>query len=158
MASDSDEGFSSSNDAGVITEKDRVRDHLQSAISDIRSNNTSFATFNQCNTMSLPGLFVEGLGHVDVPISPEVANRLLAYGIQAPFGKRDQTVIDSTIRLTKEIDNSKVRFENSAWNEFLTGVAASASSALGVFTDQIRAEFYKMLIYDKDCHFKAHRE
>jgi hypothetical protein len=78
---------------------------------------------------------------------------------QAPFGKANQTLVDETVRKTWEIDGNKVSFSNKAWHGWLEGVIRTVAEDLGIAgPNSVRAELYKMLLYEKGAMFKPHKE
>jgi hypothetical protein len=58
-----------------------------------------------------PSLNVEGLGVIGFPLSEAAAKHLISGCTQAPFGKGEQTIVDTSVRDTWEIDASQVRIE-----------------------------------------------
>lgn len=136
-----------------------IKYRFENVVSRITSSG-SFATFAQSAALVLPGLLIQGFGNVETPISSEQARLLFNHGRQAPFGKGNETLFDTSIRQTQEIDGADIQFQNEDWSNWLNGVVSSAASALGVpaAADTVHAELHKMLIYNEDCHFKAHRE
>lgn len=70
-------------------------------------------------------------------------------------------MVDETVRKTWEIDGSRVSFSNQAWHGWLDDrVVRTAAENLGVASDPscIRAELYKMLLYEEGAMFKPHKE
>jgi len=81
---------------------------------------------------SLPGLLVEGVGHVPLPLTSLFAKKLVAVTDQAPYGHGMETVADKSVRNTWQIEPSRVRLENAAWNDALDSLVSRAVHALGV--------------------------
>jgi hypothetical protein len=69
-----------------------------------------------------------------------------------------KTVIDTTIRKTWQIEPQKIRLENPAWSVALEQLTAQAAIALGVEANRVRAELYKVLLYEPGGFFKKHRD
>lgn len=54
-----------------------------------------------------PGLEVEGVGQIELPLSHDSAPALIEVCNQAPFGKGSSTLVDKQVRDTWEVDASK---------------------------------------------------
>jgi hypothetical protein len=99
-----------------------------------------------------PRLSIDGIGTVGLPLSERDAKAIVSCAIQAPFGKGDQTVVDTKVRDTWEIEPAKVAFENPAWTPWLENfVFSSVWSGLGVAPSKTtpRCELYKLLLYEQ---------
>ncbi|KAF6756350.1 hypothetical protein DFP72DRAFT_1044931 [Ephemerocybe angulata] len=108
-----------------------------------------------------PGLTVEGLGLIGLPLSERDAKLLISRAAQAPFGKGDQTVIDTDVRDTWEIEPANVSFANPKWKEFIDQTAfKTVWATLGVapYTTMPRCELYKLLLYQEGSHFLPHQD
>ena len=100
--------------------------------------------------MPNPGLHIDGLGAIGLPLNEREAQLLICKATQAPFGRGSETVVDTAVRDTWEIDPGKITFANPKWDEYVTFVATTAVwSALGLapFGTQPRCELYKLLLY-----------
>lgn len=156
MASD---GNLSANTASSVSEYTHLTSSIYDCISDVHAAG-SFATFGSLDNFVLPGVVVDEIGAIRLPLSSDDAHSLIRVSRQAPFGKGNQTLIDETVRKTWEIDGSKVSFSNKAWHAWLDGVVQKAAEELGVAAspNSVRAELYKMLLYEKGAMFKPHKE
>lgn len=114
-----------------------------------------------------PRLKLNQVGVVGLPMSGDVAKRVISKCTQAPFGKGERTVVDKNVRDTWEMDTTKVRhsqslmkqlstpqviFENPAWKKWIERtIVPEVCESLGVnvTTTMPRAEFYKLLLYEK---------
>jgi hypothetical protein len=54
-----------------------------------------------------PSLEVEGVGPIALPLLPVQAEQLIAVAEQAPYGRGEETVIDTNVRRTWQIDAAK---------------------------------------------------
>ena len=104
-----------------------------------------------------PGLTVEGVGAIKLPLMPKQAKELIAVGRVAPFGKGTKTLTDTKVRRTIEVDASQIQLSD-AWNQMISGLVASVGTELGLETDQLEANLYKLLLYETGGHFKPHRD
>ena len=59
-----------------------------------------------------PGLDVDGVGRVPLPLTKQTAKRILSVGDQAPCSRSTETIMDTTVRDTIQIDASNIRFMN----------------------------------------------
>ena len=107
--------------------------------------------------MRAPRLEVEGVGPIALPLLPVQAQQLIAVAEQAPYGRGAETLIDSQVRRTWQIDEARVHLEGQGWTETLTNIVTWAAASLGV-TGLVAAELYKLLIYDEGSFFVSHRD
>ncbi|RYP06194.1 hypothetical protein DL764_003286 [Monosporascus ibericus] len=104
-----------------------------------------------------PDIFVEGVGPISLPLSEVQAKKLITKSHQAPFGKGSETIVDTSVRNTWEINPEQFQIRSPQWNGFLDNVLRKVARELGI-SPPISAELYKMLLYEKGAMFKAHRE
>jgi len=104
-----------------------------------------------------PGLEVLGVGPIALPLLPFQAEQLIAAARRAPFGRGEQTLIDTDVRRTWQIHARQVRIQSRAWAGTLAGIVAQVAEGLGV-PEPIEAELYKLLIYDEGDFFVSHRD
>ena len=137
----------------------KLKELILDRISEVHSSG-SFATSSSFDTYVLPGISVHGVGDIQIPLSFHDAQALIQSSRKAPFGKSDQTLIDETVRKTWEIDGSRISFSNNAWHSWLQGIVRTVIRDLGVQggAENVKAELYKMLLYEKGAMFKPHRE
>ncbi|KAF8844491.1 hypothetical protein BDN67DRAFT_962852 [Paxillus ammoniavirescens] len=108
-----------------------------------------------------PGLHIDGLGLIGLPLSHRDAQFIKETSIQAPYGKGTQTVVDKNVRDTWEIDPQRIQFTNPAWKPYIDGtVVDMVRKALGaaVPTTPPRCELYKLLLYETGSHFLPHQD
>jgi hypothetical protein len=108
-----------------------------------------FALSETFASTPLPGLHIDGIGVIGFPLSERDAKLIEAAATQAPFGKGTETVVDTTVRDTFEINPDKFSFKNPAWTEFLQTVTKKVADGLGLPPNRLlpRAELYKLLLY-----------
>lgn len=118
-------------------------------------------TGNFCSTGSapffLPGLGVAGVGELAFPLPAAQARELIAVAEAAPYGKGEKTVLDAGVRRCWQIDAKRLSFHSAAWKKFLQQTVARVAGELGI-EGKVSASPYKLLIYEKDGHFKPHRD
>ena len=120
----------------------------------------SFATSLSYTTIPNPCLDIEGYGTIGLPLSQHDAQAIIQRSRQAPFGKGEETLVDTSVRKTWEIDASKLTIKNPAWAGFFDLVLRMVVQNLGVEggAEHVRAEPYKLLLYEEGCIFKPHRD
>lgn len=104
-----------------------------------------------------PGIEVDGLGAIRLPLRPAKAKQLVAHCRVAPYGKGTQTLVDTKVRNTFELDPKQFRL-GQEWNSAVDGAAQLAADQLGLPAEQIEARLYKLLVYEKGGFFLPHRD
>jgi hypothetical protein len=116
-----------------------------------------FITTGQVPLM-VPGLYVDGVGEVPLPVPPNAAQALIAQAKAAPFGQGSQTITDDTVRKTWEIDASALSFRNPAWPDTLDQILQAVQQGLGLTQKDVQAHLYKLLIYETGGFFLPHQD
>ncbi|MEI6412672.1 MAG: 2OG-Fe(II) oxygenase [Pseudomonadota bacterium] len=132
-----------------------VADKLAEILSQIRHPG-DFYTAGRWEMLA-PRLEVEGVGPVALPLLPIQAEQLIAVALQAPYGRGEETLVNTEVRRTWQIDAGRVRIQGQGWARSLEGVLAQVVAGLGV-TGQVSAELYKLLVYDTGSFFVSHRD
>lgn len=104
-----------------------------------------------------PQLEVEGVGQIALPLLPSQAMQLVAAAERAPYGRGEQTLLDTAVRRTWQIGPDRVQIQGRGWARTLSGILARVCDGLGV-TEPVQAEFYKLLLYDEGSFFASHRD
>jgi predicted 2-oxoglutarate/Fe(II)-dependent dioxygenase YbiX len=115
-----------------------------------------FCAVGACEILA-PGLEVEGIGPIALPLLPTQAEQLVAVAKRAPFGRGEQTLVDTDVRRTWQIDADQVRIHGHGWARSLARIVEQAAGGLGV-TGPVAAELYKLLVYDEGSFFVSHRD
>lgn len=141
-----------------FTETSELRQSLQTSVESVEGNGSfaSQARFDEVN----PGLEVEGLGRFGMPLSEPEIRRLMLSSHQAPFGKGEETIVDTSVRKTWEIDATKIRLCNPSWPAARQRILEHACRELGIpdGTEHVEAQLYKLLIYEPGAMFKPHKD
>lgn len=103
-------------------------------------------------------LEVKGVGSIKLPISATTAKALIKQARQAPFGWRDKTVLYTNIRNVWEFAKSKVKIDKREWNKTLYPALEKLRAALGLPDGKLKADLYKMLVYEKGQFFVPHQD
>jgi predicted 2-oxoglutarate/Fe(II)-dependent dioxygenase YbiX len=104
-----------------------------------------------------PHLVVAGVGPIALPLLPVQAQQLIAVAERAPYGRGKETLIDTTVRRTWQIDPDRVQITGRHWERTLADIVARAAAGLGA-TGPVVAELYKLLVYDTGSFFVSHRD
>jgi hypothetical protein len=104
-----------------------------------------------------PGIEVDGLGAIRLPLRPATAKKLVGLCQVAPYGKGTQTLVNRKVRNTLELDPQKFRL-SQVWNSAVARAAPLAAEQLGLPAEQVEARLYKLLVYEKGGFFLPHRD
>jgi hypothetical protein len=117
----------------------------------------SFATFATCPNAANPGIMIAGIGRVGLPLSERDAQAIIKISHQAPFGKGSNTIVDTAVRNTRELNLDQFKLENPSWQQTLQGIVTEVKEKLGICSE-VEAVLYKMLLYEEGAMFKPHKE
>lgn len=106
----------------------------------------------------LPGMSVAEVGKVSFPLGEHQAQALIAQAKQAPFGKGSETITDTSVRRTWEVDASQIEISNPQWHDKVASTLQNIKKDLALEGKEIKAELYKLLIYEKGSFFLPHRD
>ncbi|KAL2211650.1 hypothetical protein CC79DRAFT_1363949 [Sarocladium strictum] len=115
-----------------------------------------FATFDQYQSQRIRSIKVKDVGDVSLPLKETQARQMIEKARLAPFGKGTETIVDTSVRNTWELNPDQFEL-GSEFSSILDLVRAKVRVDLGIRTN-IRAELYKMLIYEKGALFKPHKD
>jgi predicted 2-oxoglutarate/Fe(II)-dependent dioxygenase YbiX len=103
-------------------------------------------------------LDVDGVGTLSLPVPPEQAQRLVAAAERAPYGRGDETRVDTEVRKVWQIGAERVHLPDEAWAQTLARIVERATEGLGVSDLPTDAVLYKLLVYDEGSFFVEHRD
>lgn len=69
-------------------------------------------------------LDVTGVGPVALPLLSAQAEQLIAVAEQAPYGRGSETVVDTEVRRTWQLDAAQARISGRRWEEDLARIVA----------------------------------
>ncbi|KAF5599829.1 2OG-Fe(II) oxygenase superfamily [Fusarium pseudoanthophilum] len=130
------------------------KEDLLDALDNIQSAG-SFAFSAPVARTSDISVSVNGVGNIPLPLGESQAQQIIAQARQAPYGKGSDTLVDTAVRNTWELDPSQ--FNIGSVDRLIQAVCGHAAKRLGISVP-IRAEIYKMLVYEKGAMFKAHTD
>jgi predicted 2-oxoglutarate/Fe(II)-dependent dioxygenase YbiX len=132
-----------------------VADELATLLSTVRRPGGFYASGT--TEMFAPGLEVDGVGCVALPLLPIQVEQLVAVAQRAPFGRGEETVVDTEVRRTWQIGADRLRISSKRWAGTMEAILARVGDGLGV-AEPIVAELYKLLVYDQGSFFVSHRD
>ncbi|VFM99224.1 MAG: Predicted 2-oxoglutarate- and Fe(II)-dependent dioxygenase YbiX [Candidatus Kentron sp. G] len=106
----------------------------------------------------MPGLTVDDVGLISLPLGPDQASALIARCRQAPYGKGTETIVDTGVRRTWELDPDAFQLTNPKWKNLLADILAKVESELGFSGSRLKAHLYKLLVYEKGGFFLPHQD
>lgn len=105
----------------------------------------------------LPGLDVVGVGTVGMPVSAADAMRLIAQAAQAPYGRGEETIVDTEVRRVWQLEPSQFTLRNDAWQGHVAAIVDAVKQQLGI-DEAVTADLYKLLVYEPGSFFAPHRD
>ncbi len=105
-----------------------------------------------------PGLRLEGVGEIGLPLNPIQIKEIIKIAKKAPFGKGRQTITDPSVRSAWEIDAGQLSFGNKDWKKNTEKIINAAKKGLGIEKQPVTASLYKMLIYEPGDFFLPHKD
>jgi hypothetical protein len=139
--------------------RDKLIKDLDECLTNIQSDG-SFALFEALNNAPNPGLYIKGSGTIGLPLSDHDAQAIISASHEAPFGKGEETIVDTGVRKTWEVSPGEFELKNPAWQPFIESIVAKVSAGLGVDAagKGVAAQLYKLLLYEEGAMFKPHQE
>jgi hypothetical protein len=129
---------------------------LESILSNVNRPG-SFCTHGSME-MPLPKVEVKGTGILSFPLQSDQANKLINKASQAPFGRGEKTIVDTSVRKVWQISPDDVALSGASWALHFQEILSKVKTGLGCQDISVRAELYKMLVYTKGGFFLSHRD
>jgi hypothetical protein len=108
-------------------------------------------------TPVLPGLEVKGVGSIGCPVAAADAKRLIAKATQAPYGRGEETIVDTNVRRVWQIEPSQFSLRNAEWNTHVAAIVDAVKLEFGI-RQKVSPQLYKLLVYEKGSFFASHRD
>jgi predicted 2-oxoglutarate/Fe(II)-dependent dioxygenase YbiX len=106
----------------------------------------------------LPGLNVAGLGPIGFPLTAAQAKELKTLCRQAPYGKGEKTVVDTSVRRVWQLDPDQFTLTNPEWQQFLRETVQTVQTGLGLAGQKLESHLYNLLLYEPGSFFLPHRD
>ncbi|RYO80570.1 hypothetical protein DL764_009885 [Monosporascus ibericus] len=107
-----------------------------------------------------PDLEVAGTP-IPLPLTARDAQAIRGACRLAPYGKGEATLVDESVRKTWELGRDEFRLANQPdWDAFVADALLRdlAEKALGMPSSGVRAEPYKLLLYEEGSFFRKHKD
>ncbi|KAI1025443.1 hypothetical protein LB504_012565 [Fusarium proliferatum] len=155
--SDNDEDKQSgANNSSTMATKDDFKVNLLKAIKDVKIVG-KFAFDQEIEIPEDFSISVRGVGDIKLPLKKAQAVKIITQARQAPFGKGSDTIVDTSVRKTWELDPEQFTIGGDEWSNYLKELCELVAQKMGIKTP-VHAELYKMLLYEKGAMFKAHTD
>ncbi|XXH00494.1 hypothetical protein Hte_006840 [Hypoxylon texense] len=133
---------------------DGLKEDLLECLDEIRTTDDIGVTKEYCSFVN-PGLTVAD-NLIPLPLVPRDAETIKGACREPPFGRGDETVVDTSVRKTWELDATQFKCSNPEWVAYLTKLSKDAAESLAL--SNVRAEPYKLLLYEEGSFFKPHKD
>ncbi|KIV86410.1 hypothetical protein PV11_02022 [Exophiala sideris] len=138
-------------------------EEIKPRICDILSKITGPSTFACGETISEypnPGLILNEHGGIGLPLSEHDAEAIISKARQSPFGKGAETLVDTTVRRSWQLEPSQFQIRNPQWNSTVNKILGQVYTNLGLSggAQNVSAQLYKLLLYEEGAFFKPHKD
>jgi hypothetical protein len=106
----------------------------------------------------LPGLEVEGFGPIGLPLVPRQAQELIQHCEQAPYGKGEETRVDTDVRRVWHLKPERFALTNPDWEPFLKQTLRQVREGLGLEKQKLESHLYDLLLYEPGSFFLPHKD
>ncbi|PLB53979.1 hypothetical protein P170DRAFT_469455 [Aspergillus steynii IBT 23096] len=136
-----------------------VRERLLRVLEDVQTSG-NFMTSGKHDAGVIPGLHISNVGTIRLPISAEDARAMIQSCHMSPYGKGNETLVNESVRKSWELDAKEVSFQNPAWKYEVRAAVDRALAGLGLNANpqEVKAELYKVLIYEEGAFFLPHQD
>ena len=120
----------------------------------------TFATSRELPNAANPGLDVDEVGRVGLPLTDRDAVAISKVCHEAPFGKGSETKIDPSVRKTWELNPTQWRTCNPVFEQVVEDAMRKIAGELGILDGALgfESQKYKLLLYEPGAFFDVHRE
>lgn len=106
----------------------------------------------------MPKVDVEGVGTLSFPVPEGQIAAIVGRAERAPYGRGEATIVDVSVRKVWQLGPGKVRISGKSWAANFDSILSIVSAGLGCEGLAVSAELYKLLVYNRDGFFLAHRD
>ena len=107
---------------------------------------------------SLPRLAVDSVGIIAFPVQEAQLGALIRAAERAPYGKGPDTVLDTSVRDSWQIDRKAFQLGGPGWPPTLKKILGRVAQGLGCDRKRLEARPYKLLVYEPGGFFQPHRD
>ncbi|KAJ9616979.1 hypothetical protein H2200_000700 [Cladophialophora chaetospira] len=132
---------------------------IQKTLSEIDRPST-FACGERLDDGANPGLLLKGHGLLGMPLSDNDARAIISQSRQSRFGRGSETVVDTSISDSWQLDPDQFQIRNGSWGSFILRLVAKVHAGFGLKCqkDRVSAELYKLLLYQRGAFFRPHSD
>ena len=138
---------------------DQIKEEILQSLSQ-QYTTAHFACVGQVPDAPNPGLVIEGLGIFGFPLSQREAQVIISKCRKSPVGKGTETLLDDKVRKSWELNPSQFSIQNARWRTCIESLLSKVYGELGLTCGRanVRAEPYKLLVYEEGAFFKPHQD
>ena len=107
-----------------------ITTHLAAVLNTVRRPGDFFVSGT--TELLAPLLEVDGVGPIALPLLPVQAEQLVAVAQRAPYGRGEETLVDTAVRRTWQIGADRVHIRGKHWERTLETILARVADGLGV--------------------------
>ncbi len=137
------------------------REYFSSIVDSLKSvKRPGFFATGGVHLMSLPSisLNITPDNILGLPLGSCQEKLIIASSTQAPFGRGEETIVDTSVRCTWQLSPAQFTINNSQWMEQLEALLSKVKHELGCDPNMIViCELYKLLLYEPGGFFKVVR-
>ncbi len=129
---------------------------LEAVLSDVKHPGDFFV----CGAIeiALPRVEVESAGTLSFPVPDAQIASIVRRAERAPYGRGEETIIDTSVRNVWQIAPDKVKIGGKSWAANFENILSKVRAGLGCDEESVSVELYKLLVYDRGGFFLAHRD
>ena len=116
-----------------------------------------YATGGEC-PMPLPSLSINSTPEVilGLPLSKSQVKAIIDAATRAPFGRGEETIVDTSVRNTWQLNPTEFVIKNERWENHLQILVNKVKADLGCnINREVVCELYKLLLYEPGGFFKV---
>lgn len=129
---------------------------LEKSVATVKTPGSYFV--HGIKTMPIPRMEINGVGTISFPIPQEQAVKIIQQAKLAPYGRGQETLLDVSVRNVWQVSPDDVKISGLAWSDCFKWILSKVKDGLGCKESFVRAELYKLLIYEKGGFFLNHRD
>lgn len=141
--------------------EEEIKNLLQTALDTIDDHSTgSFATTAVLPNAANPGLYIQGLGGIGLPLSEHDACRLAVSSHQVSIEQGNEPFADTSGVRMWDYDRAQLETRNPAWQQTLNEALVKVATDLGIPAGptDIRAELCRLSLYGEGTSGELCRE
>lgn len=129
---------------------------LEAILSDVKRPGDFFIAGTM--KIPMPRVEVKGVGTLSFPIPGGQIEALVQHATQAPDGRGEETVVDTSVRDVWQIAPGVIKISGKSCAGNFQNIPSKVTAGFGCQDAKVSAELYKMLVYDHGGFFLAHRD